>query len=444
MKSYNERIEIVRKIAQKLSNKHHLSPPVDVFALAEKENLRIQYEGNQMGIDGAAKLNADPPIITLNSEQTYQPRVRFTLAHEIGHVKIPWHTGVKGCSTDDPYVQVQAKKQVDSQELEANAFASEILIPREWLRQKIDMIDDFPLLLEQITRETGASTMACFYALENVLPSGHIIYITAPSMSYWKSFQAENTYTWSAGWQNKFEFLDATCLKYERFEWGSYVVCHYFLQPCPDPACSAQAYQLCSGDLGELLNALTDYHPERILHCLDTILLSLPDQFVLFMEPYSGEEIVFYCTPKCYISLPARLEGYEELRTWVIESHVPYGEITLAGGKRLFWAVQPVYSAPPFRRRDSKRLLRQLIDKYYPAPEAAQILYHINGVIGSANSRSTAGREELFHQIRARFSQDEQVRVMIDDPDFDSFIDNRVREIIARRPASAYSKRQKS
>lgn len=98
MKSYKERIETVRRIAQKLLQKYNLSPPVDPFALAEQERIHVRYEGNQVGIEGLTKLDADPPVITLNPEQIYEPRIRFTLAHEIGHVKIPWHTGVTGSS----------------------------------------------------------------------------------------------------------------------------------------------------------------------------------------------------------------------------------------------------------------------------------------------------------------------------------------------------------
>lgn len=433
MKSHEERVEIVRKIAQKLIGKYNLSPPVDVFALAERENLCIQYKENQYGIDGLVQLDVEPPIITLNSEQTYPPRIRFTLAHEIGHVKIPWHTGVTGCSTDNPYIYVRAKKQIDSQELEANAFASEVLIPREWLRQKIDAADHFPLLLEQIMDETKASAMACFYALENALPSGHMIYVTTPSMNYWKSFRSENTFTWSGGWQDKFEFLDAICLENDCFERGSYTIRHYSLLPCPEALCSAQIYQFCSRDLGELLNILTEYHPERILHCLDLVLGSLPDQFILFMEPYSGREIVFYYTPECYIRFPDELKEYEQLKAWALASHMPYGEVDISKGKRLFWMVQPEYTISPCRRADSKQLLRQLIGRYYPDLEQDRVLHHVNGVIGSANGRNTDSKEALYCRLKARFSQDEQVRAMIDDPDFDCFIANRIWEIMARR-----------
>lgn len=433
MKSHEERMAIVRKIAQRLLSKYSLCPPVDVFALAELEKLCIKYEGNQVGIDGLAQLDAEPPIITLNSEQTYRPRIRFTLAHEIGHVKIPWHTGVIGCSTDNPYVYVQAKKQIDSQELEANAFASELLIPREWLQQKVDIASDFSTLLDQIMRETGASAMACFYALEDALPPGHMIYVTTPSMDYWKSFRTTNTYTWSAGYQDEFQFLDAVCLKNDRFEKGSYTINHYALQPCPNLETLPQIYQMCNQDLGELLNAVTNYHPEQILHCLNLVLLNLPDEFSLFIEPYAGESLIRYHTPKCHIRLPEQMETYEELKVWVIESREPYGELVLAGGKRLFWIVQRKYAISAFKRMDSKQLLRQLIGRYYIYPEDTKVLRHVNGVIGSANTKNVTGGKELFCQLKARFSQDDEVRAMIEDPDFDSFLVNRISEIIARR-----------
>src|SRR4051794_9187047 len=34
------------------------------------------------------------PRILLNTNSTkYEPRKRFTLSHEVGHIKIPWHCG---------------------------------------------------------------------------------------------------------------------------------------------------------------------------------------------------------------------------------------------------------------------------------------------------------------------------------------------------------------
>ena len=61
------------------------------------------------------------------------------------------------------------------------------------------------------------------------------------------------------------------------------------------------------------------------------------------------------------------------------------------------------------------------------------MLRYVNGVIGSANRNNTTSENDLFHQLKARFSQDEKVRVMIEDPDFDLFLTNRICEIIARR-----------
>lgn len=68
-----------------------------------------------------------------------------------------------------------------------------------------------------------------------------------------------------------------------------------------------------------------------------------------------------------------------------------------------------------------KRPFIRLYDLCYPDLEQAKVLHHVNGVIGSANGRNTDSKEALYCRLKVRFSQDEQVRAMIGDPDFDRF-----------------------
>ena len=70
-----------------------------------------------MGIDGLTHLQESPPIIELNTEITFEARRRFTLAHEIGHICIPWHSGITVCSLDDPSYKVQGQTLINTQEL---------------------------------------------------------------------------------------------------------------------------------------------------------------------------------------------------------------------------------------------------------------------------------------------------------------------------------------
>ena len=433
MKTLEERLTIVRKIAQRLRKAHHLTPPVDLEALAVQEKIRIEPFSSQAGIDGYVNLDCNDPVIYINTEQTYLPRKRFTLAHEIGHIHIPWHTDVDGCVTDNPYVYIQKQRKIDSQEYEANTFASELLIPSEWLQEKVSQMQDFRTLLNEIVRQTRASVMACLYALENAFPSGHVIFITTDAMEYWKSFRSVNTLSWKAGCLDPFLLLDNICIDRQIFSRGTYQVRYYSLLPCPDLHYICDIYEACSKNFGELLNTLTDHHPERVLHCLDLILSILPDPIYIFLESYDSNQIIRYHTPDCQIRVPYDISDYDQLTDWVVDGGITYEEVLLAGGKRLSWIKERQHTEPPFAVVDSKWLLKNLLCDYYCQPELKSVLQHINGVIGNMNRANIASREALFTHLKTRFSQDELVRPIIEDPRFNQFLSNRISEIIARR-----------
>jgi Zn-dependent peptidase ImmA (M78 family) len=72
------------------------------------------------------------PRIVLNSTRP-PTRRRFTLAHEIGHFRIPWHLGTIVCHTDFGESDEDDLLHRAS-EGEANTFAYELLLPQQWLR----------------------------------------------------------------------------------------------------------------------------------------------------------------------------------------------------------------------------------------------------------------------------------------------------------------------
>lgn len=433
MKTLEERLEIVRKIARKLIKKYALQPPIDVEKIATQEGIAVQYKGNQWGIDGYANLDTNTPSITVNAEQTYLPRTRFTLAHEIGHIQIPWHADIDGCVTDNPYVFIQKQRKIDSQELEANTFASELLIPCAWLQKAIAEERSFQALLDRIVRETNASVMACLYALENALPSGNIFFITTDSMDYWKMFRTANTFTWRGGYQDRFQFLDKICLRREVFSRGNYTICYYQLLPCPELDQVNGIYENCDNDLGTLLNALTNYQPERIFHCLNMVLSKLSDRFYVFLETYGDAGLAHYRSPDCQIRVPSDITEYNQLKHWIEESYVICDELVFSGNKRLYWIKESQYVEPAYCTADSKELLKELTSEYYSPEEAKDVLFHINGVIGNMNRTNESDRAVLYRRLKARFSQDQYVRSMITDPRFNQFLSNRITEIIQRR-----------
>ncbi len=77
--------------------------------------------------------NRSRPLIAVKANQQYETRVKFSLAHELGHFIIPEHQGPKYLCTLGDLNDYHEK----SAEIEANQFAAELLIPCQWLTPEI-------------------------------------------------------------------------------------------------------------------------------------------------------------------------------------------------------------------------------------------------------------------------------------------------------------------
>ncbi len=93
----------------------------------------MQMPADVDGITADLKVPGKRPRVFVNTDRPERRR-RFTLAHEYGHIRIPWHMGT--------IVDVADQEEGDSgntgywrMEEEANRFASELLLPRIWLRE---------------------------------------------------------------------------------------------------------------------------------------------------------------------------------------------------------------------------------------------------------------------------------------------------------------------
>lgn len=126
----------VRKIAQRVMTKYKLHPPVDMMGLIQEKGITCVEENLGTNADGYSDLKDSDLKIVLNSAIQYEPRKRFTLAHELGHIFISWHSDVTLCVTDNEYSE---HNKLDIQEHEANVFASEILMPTEWVKEMLTL-----------------------------------------------------------------------------------------------------------------------------------------------------------------------------------------------------------------------------------------------------------------------------------------------------------------
>lgn len=110
-----------------------LEAPVDVDLIAEMLGLRVRYDFDleSDGITGAIFLNEDDAAeILINPvENSYEPRRRFTLAHEIGHYCLHLNDTKRGF-IDDRKSMSRSNTYWDKYEGEANSFAANLLMPK--------------------------------------------------------------------------------------------------------------------------------------------------------------------------------------------------------------------------------------------------------------------------------------------------------------------------
>jgi Zn-dependent peptidase ImmA (M78 family) len=128
---------LARKMAQKVIKDHKLTEvPTNLNKLFQTLRLKYIELNDPEGIDGAIiEIENNPAIAYLNIAKPI-PRQRFTLAHELGHIFLK-HS--KRDLYDAEEVREMGEKLTDQskppKEKEADAFASELLVPHDKLKK---------------------------------------------------------------------------------------------------------------------------------------------------------------------------------------------------------------------------------------------------------------------------------------------------------------------
>ncbi|MFA6312777.1 MAG: ImmA/IrrE family metallo-endopeptidase [Sterolibacterium sp.] len=125
---------------------------------------------NADGISVKLKSPDQRPHVIINSDNP-PTRQKFTLAHEFGHVLIPWHVGTI-CSHIDSAPSEDSEYY--SQEGEANRFASELLVPTGWVEQVFQSHQDPAETLKEVVFTSKISPQAATIKLMQCLPPGFL------------------------------------------------------------------------------------------------------------------------------------------------------------------------------------------------------------------------------------------------------------------------------
>jgi Zn-dependent peptidase ImmA (M78 family) len=145
--------------------------PVPIERIARSKNIIVQYAPLDGELSGMAYIKDGIGVIGVNALH-HPNRQRFSIAHELGHHILHRSLIETEVHVDKEFRVLQrgpvASQGVDPVEMEANAFASEVLMPEPLLVQAvgergIDLEDDSQI--EALARKFRVSTAVVRYRL---------------------------------------------------------------------------------------------------------------------------------------------------------------------------------------------------------------------------------------------------------------------------------------
>lgn len=180
-------IERAKKIAKNLIRVKQLDNPINIYdiidgyATYEFEHL-IPFD-----FDGLCFFNNSKPHIVINGNIPTS-RQKFTLAHELGHILIPGHKNIMACYMENNSSITKSEKEntyleYRQKESEANTFASELLMPSEWIKSIVIELNSYEDILNEVYLKTELSIQAMSIQILKYMQPGIVIIITHQNMN---------------------------------------------------------------------------------------------------------------------------------------------------------------------------------------------------------------------------------------------------------------------
>jgi len=149
-------------------------PPTPVERLVRESGVSLVFQPFEGNISGMLYRDGERRVIGINSAHA-AVRQRFSIAHELGHLELhPGRPVILDHVVRMDFRDQRSSTATDRQEIEANRFAAELLMPRDWVMREATRRtgrarevrgDD---LVQDLADEFDVSQQAMEYRLANL------------------------------------------------------------------------------------------------------------------------------------------------------------------------------------------------------------------------------------------------------------------------------------
>lgn len=430
-------VELARKRAKKFFQYHKLSVPVKIDDLLKQyANVKEAY----IPIDGdAICLNGDNPLIIIKSNMS-PLRKRFTYAHELAHLQIPSHTGMISCTTEIlNEIDITEYYQMEQ---EANAFAAELLMPSSWLHSLIEQHNNkISTLIDSVCQKAIVSLPAAIYNIIPLLPANYLFIINNKIDNYshmkygsnsTRPFLVENPNgaidnDWLAINSLDTEYIDTDIMSITIYHFNN-IFGEATIQKIAN-AVSSRSH--CAA----ICNKLVSSSNINYAHLFQNLRQYLLPGVILKIEVVSSHNYKYIFALNTYIRSP--YQNDIDADNWYGQNCIYH---TTAVGKYIeitvwhCWADYK-FSGNTYDKRNSKTILHDIIDYYYPdKKDRASLFGRVNGIIGSLNStQRSCSKQEFYNILKQKFLSRSDLEWITNSPEFDQFLFRKIEEIFQKK-----------
>ncbi|ACF14574.1 protein of unknown function DUF955 [Chloroherpeton thalassium ATCC 35110] len=134
-----KREEEIAELAEFIAEEYGAAGRVDPLSIAKRKKISFSFGHYEEAFDGMLECENKSFHIYCNIDRVgeyYEPRAKFTIAHELGHYFIDEHRNALLSNFASPHPSICEHESEMPIEREADCFASYLLMPRPYFKSK--------------------------------------------------------------------------------------------------------------------------------------------------------------------------------------------------------------------------------------------------------------------------------------------------------------------